>query len=130
MSIALSQTEDASAIRLEGAIDISSAAELKAALLDAVKSGKRIDVSLAQAGDLDVTAVQLLWAAKREAEQNGVAFAHEGHPAEHARSLLSDAGLDMLAVFSREECACDRPEAVDAKTGPGDPGEEVSGAEG
>ena len=127
MSIALSQTEDASLIRLEGAIDIGSAAELKATLLNAVRAGKRIGVSLAQAGDLDVTAAQLLWA---EAEQNCVAFALEGQPAEHAQSLLSDAGLDLLAVFSRKECACDRPEAMDAGTRTENPRGEVPGAEG
>jgi anti-anti-sigma regulatory factor len=130
VSIALSQTEDASLIRLEGAIDIGSAAELKATLLNAVRAGKRIGVSLAQAGDLDVTAAQLLWAAKREAEQNCVAFALEGQPAEHAQSLLSDAGLDLLAVFSRKECACDRPEAMDAGTRTENPRGEVPGAEG
>jgi anti-anti-sigma regulatory factor len=130
VSIALSQTEDASLIRLEGAIDIGSAAELKAVLLDAVRAGKRIGVSLAQAGDIDVTAVQLLWAAKREAEQNSVAFELEGQPAGHAQSLLSDAGLDMLGVFSREECARDRQESMDARPGTENPRGEVFGAEG
>ncbi len=100
MSIALSQTNGSSLIHLEGALDIGAAAELKVVLLDALKGGKRILVALDEVADMDITGFQLLWAAKREAEQTGVAFALEGQPAENARGLLADAGLDVLEVFS------------------------------
>ena len=64
--------ETQSLIGLEGAIDIASAAELKKLLLEGLNSGREVRVSLAGATDLDVTAVQLLWAAEREASRSGV----------------------------------------------------------
>lgn len=46
MPIALEQNEESSLIRLKGVIDISSAAELKLLLLEALKCGNEVSVSL------------------------------------------------------------------------------------
>ncbi len=61
-------------IRLEGDIDITGSAELKATLVEAICSRKQVQVELELATDFDVTAVQLLWAAAREAIKNGTSF--------------------------------------------------------
>ena len=100
MSIGLSQNDEEILIQLEGALDIGSAAELKAALLLAVEARKAIVVSLGQNTGFDVTVFQLLWAAKQEAERTSVRFALEGQVAEHAQSLLADAGLDVPTLLS------------------------------
>jgi anti-anti-sigma regulatory factor len=99
MSIFLNQAEDSSRVSLEGAIDIAAAVELKAVFLEALKSRKEICISVEKATDLDVTAVQLLWAAKREAKRLEVGFAFEGQPSEETRGLLASVGLSELAVF-------------------------------
>ena len=52
----------------------AAAAELKAVLLQALDSGKTVRVSLEAATYLDVTAIELLWAAEREAIKRGVGF--------------------------------------------------------
>jgi hypothetical protein len=51
-------------IRLEGVVDVGSAAELKAALVSAVERGGATEIAVAEATEMDVTAMQLLWAGK------------------------------------------------------------------
>ncbi len=82
-------------MELDGAIDISSAADLKASLLQALEMGVEISITLTGTTELDVTAVQLLWAAAREAEQRRLGFMVT-QPPELGR-LLADAGLELPA---------------------------------
>ncbi|MGB7264749.1 MAG: STAS domain-containing protein [Terracidiphilus sp.] len=100
MGIVLSQSDDACLIGLDGAIDIASAAELKAVLVEALETGKEIRISTAETADLDITAFQLLWAAKREAAQSGVGFALAGPLPEPVRNSLAVMGLDGPGILS------------------------------
>jgi len=70
--IDIEQSEKLNSIRLEGAVDIHSAAQLKAALVEAIEHGGTLHLSLGSVTALDVTAVQLLWAAARAARLAGV----------------------------------------------------------
>ncbi len=63
MPTALIEGETQCVIRIEGEVDIASAAELKDMLITAISSGKEVQLDLEGASDLDVTAVQLLWSA-------------------------------------------------------------------
>jgi anti-anti-sigma regulatory factor len=85
-------------IRLEGAIDIAAAAEFKKLLLQACGSGKEVRLALDGANDLDVTAVELIWAARRAAEGAGVTFALSGALPESVLSALGYAGLKQFLV--------------------------------
>ena len=98
MSIALSQTDEATMIDLKGAIDIACASELKAVLLEACGKGKRIVVKLRDASDLDVTGYQLLWAARREAQRAGFAFELAGQLPARIRGSLAETGLHEKAI--------------------------------
>ena len=99
MSIPLEQNESLSVIHLEGAIDIASAAELKELLLKALGDPGEVLVSLERATGLDVTAIELLWAAGREAKKSGPGFALVGQAPEEVSAALADAGLDLMQVF-------------------------------
>ena len=100
MSVTLSHGEDSSYVRLEGAIDIADAAELKVALLEALERGKAVEVVLDETVSLDVTAVQLLWAAQREA-QRAVLGPHFAVQVPQAVSAaLADVGLKEHFTFS------------------------------
>lgn len=99
MSISLGQADDSSRICLEGAVDIASATELKKSFLEALAAGKEIRVSVETATDLDVTAVQLIWAAKREAKRLGLGFSFEGQPSEAVQGTLASVGFGELAIF-------------------------------
>jgi len=72
--ITLDQSEAQSLIQLEGEINIASATELKQLLVQALSAGKDLRLDLEHAIDLDVTALQLLWVAVREAKKLGVAI--------------------------------------------------------
>jgi anti-anti-sigma regulatory factor len=98
VGIALSQSDDSSMIQLDGAVGITCAAELKAALLKAIEAGKRISICAGKTTDLDVTAFQLLWAAEREAKKLGKKFALQRDLPESVRSSLAGAGLVGLQI--------------------------------
>lgn len=107
MSIALSQDGGGCRMELAGALDISCAADLKALLVQALETGQEISISLAETTELDVTAVQLFWAAARDAEQRRIGFAVT-RPPELCRKLV-DAGLELPAdsccESSHSDCA-------------------------
>jgi hypothetical protein len=81
LPVTLEQDGALSRIRLEGAIDIGCA-----------------QVLLADATDLDVTAVELLWAARREARASTVGFAFEGQAPEPVSVALAEAGFERFAA--------------------------------
>lgn len=85
-------------IRLQGAIDIGCAAELKALLVQGLRAGSELRVMLADITELDVTAVQLLWAARHEAKTSSVEFAFEGQMPEAVSAALAQAGFETFAA--------------------------------
>jgi anti-anti-sigma regulatory factor len=93
MAIALNESELGNVVVLEGTIDISSAGELKAILLKALGSGKGVCISLDAATYLDVTAVQLLWAAEQQARLSGAVFRFSGHLSDLVSTTFANAGF-------------------------------------
>jgi ABC-type transporter Mla MlaB component len=92
----MEQNDALSLLTLEKAVEIGCAAELKRLLVQALGSGKEVRVSLAAAADLDVTAVQLLWAAARQAKAAGINLSlTEPVPGEIA-AALGEAGLNQF----------------------------------
>jgi anti-anti-sigma regulatory factor len=58
-------------IRLEDVVTVTSAEELKSLLLEGLVSGRVVHLDLERAEEIDVTVLQLLWAARREADRKG-----------------------------------------------------------
>lgn len=98
MPVTLEKKDALTIIQLEGTIDVGGAAELKELLVQQLKSSAAVYVSLDAATGLDVTAVQLLWAAAREAQRVGVEFGFKGQTPEAVRSALVDAGIGEFPV--------------------------------
>lgn len=96
MGITLDESKSKVVIGLAGAVDISSAAELKTLLLQALNSGKKVCVSLNKATTLDVTAVELLWAAEREAGKANTGFSFTGPAPAEVSAALGEAGLHQF----------------------------------
>ncbi len=96
MTIALTESDLGSVVALKGTIDISSAAELKAVLVKAFGLGKEVCISLDAVTYLDVTAVQLLWAAERQAAQSSMVLRFSGHLSDLVSTTLADAGLPLF----------------------------------
>jgi anti-anti-sigma regulatory factor len=98
LPVTLEQDGALSLIRLQGAIDIFCAQELRELLVQGLKTASEVRVLLAGATDMDVTAVQLLWAARREAKASSVKFAFEGAAPEPVSAALAEAGLEMFTA--------------------------------
>jgi len=86
-------------VRLEGEFTIASAPELKALLADWLASRKDLELDLERAGEIDVTLLQLLSAAGREAERAGVRVSI--HMSEVAAAAARDLGFERLAGASQ-----------------------------
>ena len=103
MGISLEKGEMGVSIALADTIDIACAAELKTLLLEALNSGAEVRVSLEKATGLDVTAVQLLWAAGEQARHSGVAFGLSGQVPEPVACELAEAGFQPFSALAHAE---------------------------
>lgn len=86
-------------LQVSGDLDIESAPDLKAALLEGTSSGLDIQLDMADATDLDVSCLQLLWSAHTAAKKNGRAFCVIGDLPPNLQNAVSDAGLAGSAGF-------------------------------
>jgi anti-anti-sigma regulatory factor len=86
------QHDTYSLIRLEGDSTVTSAAELKNHLLEGLSSGKELRVDLERLEGIDVTLMQLLWAAGRKAESAGTQIVINAPEA--ATKAAQDAGFE------------------------------------
>jgi len=101
MPITLERDESRSLIRLEGEINITTAAELKKLLLEALEYRKEIRVELERVTELDISALQMFWAFERDVTAAGVAVSLTGGTPENIATTLSDAGFDKFPVSVR-----------------------------
>lgn len=85
-------------LRLNGDCTMTSAAELKAALVEALaaatKEAKELCVDFGDAGEIDITALQLLWAVQRACLLDNRRFM--SHAQEAARALARETGFAGL----------------------------------
>lgn len=102
MAITAERSEQAQTIRLSGGVDISVAAELKKALMEALdgqgaEPGVRVDVSAVESAD--VTAVQVLYAAKNQAKARGLEFNIDGPWNAELELRFDEAGIHLSQIF-------------------------------
>lgn len=102
MTGSLEQVEGKTILRLKGSLDIAAAESLKNILLDAVASSSTIQVDLAATTYLDVTALQLFWAARQEAVARGGILTFDPVPPDAVRLLVKDAGFPELLSASAD----------------------------
>jgi anti-anti-sigma regulatory factor len=97
----MEQQESQSVIRLAGEFTLTSAAELKNLLLQGLASGNDLRLDLEQAEEIDITVMQLLWAAGREADRKGASLAIQMSDA--AAMAARDAGFERFPGLTVEE---------------------------
>lgn len=98
MAVEVDTREGIRYIRLTHALDIAQAAELKCALMDSIATSPRVSIEVAEASALDVTIVQLLWAALSHAKLAGSDLVVEGPVSEAVeRSLLGTGIFPLIA---------------------------------
>jgi len=93
MPVNLDESEGISLIRIEGDVGIAMAAEMKDLLVKALASGKDLHISMASAAELDVTALQLFYAAGREAAKSGVKLTLDDRVPDEIFSAMTDGGF-------------------------------------
>ncbi len=98
MTVTLDHGEADCLIHLDGEINIASAAELKTLLVEALATGKDLRVDLERATQLDITALQLLWAAERKAAGAGSQFTVAGSVPQELADATADAGFEKFPV--------------------------------
>lgn len=101
MALTMEQQESQSVIRLAGELTLTSAAELKNLLLQGLASGNDLRLDLEQAEAIDITVMQLLWAAGREADRKGASLAIQMSDA--AATAARDAGFERFPGLKVEE---------------------------
>lgn len=89
-------------IRVEGDCGMTSAAELKDLLLGGLASGKELRMDLEHAGEIDISFLQLLWAAERAASESVSGFTALVSGA--AGSLARNAGFEAFPGGRRGPC--------------------------
>lgn len=112
MPVIFDQTATPGVIRLEGEVNIADAAQLKEVLLTALREGGGTRISLKTATGLDVTAVQLLWAAEREARASGMVLALDGPVPDGLYAALRAAGFERFPLADGEAASSAHEEAV------------------
>lgn len=90
---ALEETAAGATLALHGNLVIQHAQELKTALLAALAKSNHLLVDLSRVENADVSALQLLCAAQREAAHLGGALALTGRPAAGFQRTVQDAGF-------------------------------------
>lgn len=94
MPVTIERRESHSLIRLEGDFTVTSATELKQVLLEGIAAGLDLHLDLEQAGNFDITVMQLLWAAGRDAARAGIKLVIP--VTEAAAALAREAGFDLF----------------------------------
>lgn len=103
MPVTFDQGAEPGLIRLEGEVDISDAPELKRVLLEALAKKGEVRISAEAATGIDITAVQLLWAAEQEAGRADTILALQGTLPEMVRVSLREAGFERLPLAAGTE---------------------------
>jgi hypothetical protein len=92
LSVTVERNDSRWLIRLEGDVNMLCAAELKGLLLDGMGSGKQLQLNLEGVHAIDITILQLLWTAERDAAGASSRFVTAVSPA--AASQARDAGFE------------------------------------
>jgi anti-anti-sigma regulatory factor len=94
----LDESEALSLIRLEGDVNIAAAVEMKSLLLKALLSGKDLHVRLDNVTEVDVTTLQMLYAAEQDAAKLGIRFILDGRIPNDISVATDDAGFKKFPV--------------------------------
>ena len=91
MPVTMEKLDNQSILHLDGELTVTSAVELKGILLAALTEGD-LQLDMERTEEIDITIMQLLWAAGRDAERKGVSFSIRA--SEAASRAARDAGFE------------------------------------
>lgn len=77
----------------QGVLSIERAAELRKGILEAFESGNQVDIDFSGIDDVDLSCVQVLLGAKREAQRRGLAIRLSGTLSKRVARRLRNCGF-------------------------------------
>lgn len=92
------EQEATAVLRLSGNISVACSAELKQLFVQAFSTGKGVQLDLSAATNLDIAAMQLLWAAARHAEKTKTALTAAPTVPEGLKNGVREAGFERFPV--------------------------------
>jgi hypothetical protein len=101
MPLSINRSDETSFINIEGAITISSAAELKLMILQSLELRQKLTFDLQNTTELDITALQLLWTTEREADIRGLPATIAGPVPDHIHVAAVSAGFQTFPLSSK-----------------------------
>lgn len=96
MSISTKNMDGVPCIALSNVVDIAQASELKQALTEAIGSTPRVSIQVSATTSIDVTTLQLLWAAVLCSSLSGTEIVIEGSWSPQVEESLLASGLTPL----------------------------------
>lgn len=99
MGITSSTAKETTVVELRGSVDISQAADLKTLLCDAIASSPSVTIEAGEVSEMDITSIQLLWAAQRRARAEGKTFRIGGSWNPALETGLRESGLCPARIF-------------------------------
>jgi anti-anti-sigma regulatory factor len=103
MAIAANTAGQSRTIRLDGSVDIASGVELQRELREALEAEGGLSIDIRALEKVDVIALQLLMAAKREAIAAGHEFCIDGSWNPGIESRLQQAGISPSQIFATQQ---------------------------
>jgi anti-anti-sigma regulatory factor len=94
LSLTVDRNETHWILLMEGDFNMTSAPALKGTLLEGLASGKELKLDLERVGDIDITLLQLLWSAERDAARAGSGFVSRVSPT--AAAIARAAGFERF----------------------------------
>ncbi len=98
MPVSLDQDETRCTLRIDGEATISLSASLKQHLLHALALEAPVHIDLSAISDVDISALQLFWAARRESESLGKELTFSAPLPELVLTQLRHAELELTAA--------------------------------
>lgn len=118
MTTTFHQQDGRAVLQLLGDIDIAGSIELKTMLTQAFSTGKDVGLDFSAAETLDITAIQLLWAAARQAEKTGTPLTVVGPLPQGILSVMRSAGFEHFPVAMETVLLQKQTTAAGAPAGP------------
>lgn len=97
MSFTFEPADNRSLVRLHDSVTVNCATELYGTLMEALASGKPVEIDFERATEVDVSAIQLLDAAAKSAESSGGSFTLSGILPDTIAKAFRLCGLDPFA---------------------------------
>jgi len=103
MSLQLQEFRNRSVIQLEDSITLNCASELRDLLLQVLNSKNQIEIDVSRVTEFDLSALQILYAARLAANQTGAGLSTASPVPEVVRAAIQESGIELIFESPSQE---------------------------